>query len=63
MRDITEVKLFTIQDCSIDEFPRGILAHHFKKNRPISVQNLVNSLCGIHGDFIQFNMILGLAGC
>lgn len=62
MGDIPEVKFFTIKQCSWYFFLDTVFTHDFEEDRPIAMQDFVDTLRSIHCHFVELDVIVGLAG-
>ena len=60
--DISEMKFFTVQDGSGHFFLCSVFAHNFQEDGSVAVQDFIDSLGGINGDFIEFDMVHRLTG-
>jgi hypothetical protein len=60
--DVRPVKLFGIEDFFVQFFLFAILAHEFEEDRPVAMEDGIDTNGRFYGYFIEFNMILRLAG-
>lgn len=59
--DVSEVKLFTVEDGSGHFFLGAVFAHDFQEDRAIAMEDFVYTFGSFHSHFVELYVIHGFA--